>query len=152
MSNAGRRYVVFGTQNVASAADSTVGITGGTTIRPWIYDFTMGCSDTPADNALVWAWQRYTAAGTATAYTPGALDTGDPASTASAGTNHTAEPTYTAGAVVFYLPLNQRASHRVILDPNAPWVVPATANNGFGQYVSHSSFTGAVDCTVYFGE
>ena len=147
-----RAYSVDGQRAVASPTKSLLGLTGATTVRPWIFDTYIGSSASPADNALLWYYQRFTAAGTSTAVTPTAFDPADPASTTTAGQNHTVEPTYTAGAILWHLPLNQRATHRAILDVDAPLVIPATANNGIGLYPVHSSFTGNVDATIYFAE
>lgn len=152
MSVAGRRYFTYGTQAVDSSTDSVLGITSTTAVRPSIYDIIIGSQATPADNAIVWQLQRHTAAGTSTAFTPVALDPGDPASTASSGANHTAEPTYTASALLWYMALNQRATHRWIADPNGALKLPASANNGATMAPVHSSFTGVVDCTMYFAE
>ena len=143
-----RRYSIDGEQNVASPTDTTLTLTGGTTNRPEIYDGWLGVSATPADNALTWYMQRTTAAGTGTAVTAQALDSGDPAAIATALEDHSAEPTYTAAAIVFRLALNQRASHKLNIDPNSPIRIPATANNGIGLYPVHASFTGLTDACV----
>lgn len=148
----GRRYSIDGQRAVASPTKTLLGLTGGTAIRPFVYDMLLGSSASPADNAILWYIQRSTAAGTSTSVTPSALDPGDPSATSTAGQNHTAEPTYTAGAILFHLALNQRASHRWIADPNGPMTIPATANNGLGLYPVNSSFTGNVDATVHFAE
>jgi hypothetical protein len=149
----GRRYSVDGQRACAASAPQTIlGITATTAVRPFIYDLLLGSSATPADNAILWYIGRYTAAGTSTAVTPQALDSGDPASTTTAGKNHTVDPTYTANAILFHLALNQRASHRWIGDPNGPMICPATANNGMGLYASNASFTGNIDATIHFAE
>jgi hypothetical protein len=148
----GRRYSVDGEQAVASPDDSVLGITSTTAVRPTIYDLLIGSAATPADNALEWYLQRYTAAGTATSVTPLALDPGDPASTTTSGENHTVEPTYTSNAILFRLALNQRASHRWIADPDGGLVCPATNSNGIGAYPVHASFTGLVSMTMHFQE
>lgn len=147
-----RCYSVYSQDPVASPTKSTLGITSATTIRPEIYDVLLGSSATPADNAINWRAQRYTAAGTNTARTPSPLDPGDPASLASGAVTHTAEPTYTSGLILFSLALNQRASHRWVADPRGPMKMPATASNGIGFYPVHASFTGNTDITVYFCE
>jgi len=122
-------------------------------VRPSIYKMIMGVSGTPADNALTWAAQRATAAGTSTAVTPRALDSGDPASTTSAGQNHTVEPTYTSTIILFYMALNQRATYTwQAIDPLDGLKVPATASNGIGLYPTHASFTGNSDASIYFEE
>lgn len=152
MASPGRRYFTYGQAAVASPTKSLVGITSTTAIRPGVYDLYLGSSATPADNAILWKVQRHTAAGTNTAFTPVALDPGDPAATASSGYAHSVEPTYTANSFLLWLALNQRATHRAILDPNAPLLLPATANNGATLFAVHASFTGNVDSTVYFFE
>jgi hypothetical protein len=152
MSVNGRAYFIYGQAAVSSPTKSLLSLTGGTTIRPSIYDFYLGSSATPADNALLWKMQRTTAAGTSTAFTPVALEPADPAAIATAGYAHSAEPTYTANSYLFWLALNQRATHRAILDPSRPLGIPATANNGIGLFVVHSSFTGNADATAYYYE
>jgi hypothetical protein len=148
----GRRYSIDGEQNIASPTDSCLGLTSTTAIRPGLYDLLLGSADTPADTAIEWYIGRHTAAGTATAVTPTALDPGDPAATASAGENHTAEPTLTANAILFRLPLNMRASHRWIADPDGGLYSPATANNGITLYPVHASSTVLVAATMHFQE
>lgn len=147
-----RRYSIDGEQNIASPTVSLLGLTGGTTIRPEVYDGWIGSEATPADNTVVWYIQRSTAAGTSTAVTPQALDSGDPAANATSGENHTVEPTYTANAILFRLGLNQRASHKLNLDPASPIRLPATASNGVGLYPVHASATGLMSATVWFIE
>lgn len=148
-----RAYATDGTRAVASPTKTAIGLTtGGTTYRPWIYDGEFGSSASPADNALQWFAQRSTAAGTSTANTPSALDPGDPAATSTSGVNHTVEPTYTAGAILFHMAINQRANRKMQLDPDAPLVIPATSNNGIGFYPVHASFTGTVDFMLFFAE
>lgn len=145
-----RRYSIDGEQTVASPTDTCLTLTGGTTNRPEIYDGWIGTEATPADNAIVWYMGRTTAAGTGTTVTAQALDSGDPAAIGVAAEDHTSEPTYTAAAILFRLGLNQRASHKLNLDPNSPLRIPATANAGIGLYPVHSSFAGLVSATIWF--
>lgn len=147
-----RAYMFDGQRAVASPTKTAFTLTGGTTYRPWIFDGWVGSSATPADNAIEWLFQRTTAAGTSTAVTPTALDPADPAASSTVGINHTVEPTYTAGAILWHLALNQRATQRFQFDPDAPLVIPATANNGLGGQPINSSFTGTIDFGVYFAE
>ncbi len=150
----GRRYCTHGTAPVANPTASLLGITsGGSNLKkPSIYDFYLGASMTPADYALLWKWQRYTAAGTATSRTPSPLDPGDTASDCTSGYAHSAEPTYTSGILLFWLALNSRATHKAYLDPNGPLVGAATSNNGMGLYAVSTVTTGQVDATAYFFE
>lgn len=142
-----------GKQEVASPTASMLGITGTTAIRPTIYYVGLGSAATPADNAIEWYAGRTTGAGTGSGTTtPQALDPGDPASTSTAASDHTAEPTYTASAIMLRLPLNQRATHSLYLEPDSGWVIPATTANGIALYPVHSSFTGVVSGTMYFQE
>lgn len=148
----GRKYAITGSQAVASPTDTVLGLTATTAVRPVIYDILVGSSATPADNALQWLIQRYTAAGTATSVTPAPLDPDDPASTSSAGENHTAEPTYTAGTVLLSISANQRSTQRWVASPGGGLKCPATTANGIGVQPVHPSFTGSVECTIHFEE
>lgn len=148
-----RAYMFDGQRAVANPTKTAASLTtGGTTYRPWIYDGWIGSSATPADNALEWLMNRTTAAGTSTSVTPTALDPADPACTSTAGINHTVEPTYTSGAILWHCAVNQRATQRFQFDPDAPLVIPATNNNGIGLQPINSSFTGTVDFGIYFAE
>lgn len=148
----GRRYSIDGAQAVASPTDSCLGLTSAATIRPAIYDIVFGSNATPADNALNWLLQRYTAAGTATAVTPQPLDPDDPAALASAGEDHTAEPTYTSNAILLNISANQRSTQRWVASPGGELKCPATAANGLGLQPVHASFTGEVQATMHFEE
>lgn len=128
------RYSVDG-QDTNTAATSILGITGAATIRPKIYDLILGSDATPADNAAEYVLQRSTAAGTATAVTPQALDPLTVAATATAGEAHSAEPTYTANAILLQWAQNQRATFRWVAAPGGELVVAATAANGIGLQV-----------------
>lgn len=147
-----RAYSCDGTRAVASPTKTGMSLTGGTTYRPWIYDGWVGSSQAPADNALQWFIQRFTAAGTSTPNTPSPVDPADPPASSAGGVNHTVEPTYTAGLILWHSALNQRATQRLQLDPDAPLMIPATANNGLGLYPVHASFTGTVDFCLHFAE
>lgn len=148
----GRRYSIDGAQAVASPTDTCLGLTSTSAIRPAIYDVIFGSTATPADNALQWLLQRYTAAGTATSVTPQPLDSGDPAATATSGEDHTAEPTYTSNAILLNVAANQRSTQRWVASPGGELILPATAANGIGVQPVHSSFTGEVVCTIHYEE
>lgn len=148
-----RAYEFDGQRAVNSPTKTLAGLTvGGTTYRPYIFDGWVSSSATPADNAIEWLIQRFTAAGTSTSVTPTAHDPADPAASSTCGVNHTVEPTYTAGAILWHCALNQRATQRFQIDPDAPWMIPATANNGLGLQPINSSFTGTVDGCAMFAE
>lgn len=148
----GDRYSVNGTRQVASPTKTLIGITSSTSKRPRLYDFTCGSTATPADNALEWIWQRYTAAGTSTSVTPTALDPGAPSALFTSGANHTVEPTYTSGAVFWDVPINQRSTQRLVVFPQSEIILPATGGNGAGLQPVHASFTGNVTATAWVEE
>jgi len=141
-----RRYASFGEQNVPGTAGSgqvlatVMTITSATTVRPHLYFLTFGCSGTPSDQAYTMNLGRITAdTSTATSGTFVAIDPGDPAALAGGGSykyKHTAlgPPTYTAGATLLSVDLNQRASFSWIEDPDRGIVLPATASYGVGLY------------------
>ena len=146
----GRVYDFGGAQDASSSYITVIGLASATTIRPEILRIECGVAGTPADNVLSWLLQRFTAAGTSTAVTPIARDPADPASLATAGQNHTAEPTYTANATPFALsPLHQKNKYVQEFAPGYGIKLPATAANGIGLQVKHSSF--AAECNASFG-
>lgn len=148
----GRRYSVDGTTACDSSADSVISVISASTIRPAVYDIIFGSNATPADNALTWLLQRFTADGTGTSVTPIALDSGDPSATGTSKEDYTAEPTYTANAIVMNISANQRATTRWVASPGGELKCPATAANGLGMQPSHASFTGNVQCTMHYEE
>ena len=145
-------YSIDGEQNVASPDDTCLGMTTTTAVEPGIFYFAIGSEATPADNTIVWYIGRTTAAGTATSVTPQNLGPSTKAATSSAGENHTAEPTYTAGAILWRLGLNQRGSHSVVLDPTGTLNIPATSNAGLAFYPQHASATPLVSVVAHFKE
>jgi hypothetical protein len=95
--------------------------------------------------------QRFTAAGTTTAVTPAATDPNDPASTLTAGSNATVEPTYTANTIFTSFGINPRSTYRwVAYDPRDEIIMPATAANGLGfnLAVLGGAVLGQVEATV----
>lgn len=97
-----------------------------------IWDVVLGSEAAAADNPFLFVFQRCTTTGTRTAVTPQPLDPADAAAVTTAGENHTAEPTYTANAILLDVAMNQRTTMRWQVDPQDGLVVPATANNGIG--------------------
>lgn len=135
-----------GDQTVSGTFATVAGLTGATTIRPEICEIKLGASGTPADNALVWLLQRYTAAGTSTGVTPSSRDPAfDGLHLASFGSNHTSEPTYTSAKLPFSIPpLHQKNSLIWQAYAGEGIVIPATANNGVGIQVKSSAYTSDV--------
>lgn len=97
-----------------------------------IWDVVFGADGAPGDAAILLTLQRCTTAGTRVAVTPQSLDPADAAAATTAGEAHTGEPTYTAGALLLDVAMNQRTTFRWQVDPQDGLVVPATANNGIG--------------------
>ena len=147
----GRRYAVNGFNTVGTNR-TLAEIVATTAVRPQIVDLIVGCDATPADQATRFVVQRRTAAGTGTAYTPVALDPGDPASTTTANVNHTAEPTFTADALLLTISLNQRATFRWVAAPGGELVCPATAANGLGLRSVAATGAARHDCVIHFSE
>jgi len=149
------RYSVVGAESTTTTGYTTaVLITGGTTVRPRIYDVTWGYGAAAADTTAFVNIQRATTAGTAgSSPTPQNIDTDGPASIATAGIgDFSAEPTYTATANLFELPMNQRAAYRWVAAPGGELMVPATASNGIGSRVKAATYTGEMRSTVFFEE
>lgn len=145
-----RRYSVTGASD-GTAPGTAVGITATTAVKPAIYDVIVGSAGTPADAAAIIALQRYTGTGTHTDFPPIALDPDQTAAVGIGDVNHSGEPTYTTGAELLQIALNQRATFRWVAAPGSELVCPATANNGIGvQIVSGPSVV--YDATVLFVE
>ena len=116
--------------------------------RAKVYDWTIGCGASPADNAFIHVAQRLTAVATGTSKTPNSLDPADTlASTIVALDTITVDGTYTAGAFLANKPLNQRATFRWVAAPYGEMIIPATSNNGivFGLSAASTS-TMNYDC------
>lgn len=121
--------------NIAAQGSATVPqaqLVGAATIRPKIYDLTIGSPSTPADQAASWAIRRSTTASTGgTAVTPSPIDPADPASLAAAMIAPSmSAPTLTAGLFMLLWAQNQRATYRWVAAPGKEFVIPATASNG----------------------
>jgi hypothetical protein len=147
-----RSYAVTGT-DTNTAGTTQMGVTSAASIRPQVFYLAISSVATPADNAGEYFIQRYTAPGTSTAVTPQALDPGDPAATATAGVNHTAEPTYTAGAILLRIATNQRATYQWYASPGGNLIMPAIAGNGLGLLANAVGGTAvAMAYTIHFFE
>ena len=121
-------------QRTASTTASLGSLTADATRarRCRVYDLMVGSEATPADAAILWTVRRCSAAGTSTGVTPQNLDPASSTTEFDAGENHTIEPTYTAGAIMLNIPLNQRATFRWVAAPGGEIVIPASASNGVG--------------------
>lgn len=120
--------------------------------RARIYDWTLGCGASPADNSFTHMAQRCSTAGTGAALTPNALDAADTlASTIVCKDTVTVDPTLTANAFLLWKPLNQRATFRWVAAPYGELVIAATASNGIALGVT-SATTTSFDYDVNFEE
>ena len=130
----GRTYNAQGSGAVGTNK-TLVTLVSAATIRPGLFDLTVGCDATPAEQATRFVVQRFTAAGTAgSSPTPEPNDPGDPAALAAAGSGvFSVEPTYTAGKILLTIPLHQRNTFRwTCYDERKQPRAPATAANGLG--------------------
>jgi len=132
----------------------SLGSLGANATRPrrleW-YELVLGSEAAAADNPFLYVLQRCTAQGTSTAVTLQNLDPSDATTEATAGQNHTVEPTYTAGAILLEVPLNQRATFRWIATEGGRLISPATASNGIGIQTPTSSAV-LITASVYANE
>ncbi len=127
------RYSTDGAQTPLTTPGATmISLNGVTTTRGRVYDFTVGSDATPADVALQFVAQRFTASGTGTPETPRPLDFDAPAGLLTAESNHTIEPTYTADLLLWRIAANQRATYRWVAAPDGELMVPASADSGIG--------------------
>jgi hypothetical protein len=129
-------YTAVGTQTAGSATALNVIATAA--VRPRVRRFRFSNQGTVSvDSNFVMQTKRCTTAGTSTAVTPAPKDPNDPASTFTAGSAHTAEPTYTASTTVEDVGVNPRGIYVwTAVDPEDEIIMPATASNGVGFFVN----------------
>ena len=137
---------------VTSAYTTALSLAGAATVRPKIYDAMFSAGAAPADTVLVFALQRFSATPTVTGVTPVALDPAEPAATAIAGENASAEGTYTAATELLEFDMNQRATYRWVAAPEGELIIPATASNGIGGRVKAAAYTGPAKVLFHFAE
>lgn len=147
-----KNYAVAGSNATGTANKTLWNVIGSTAIRPRVYDLTVGCSATPADQAASFQVARTTAVGTAgSAVTPNPLDPGDPASVSTAGVTHSAEPTY-AATPLYQVSMNQRATYRWVAATGGELVGSATASNGVAGKLLAATVSLVLDGVVHFNE
>ncbi len=148
----GKRAVAIGDQNVSSTAITALLLIASASVRVRLYELLLSCIDTPDDKTIIWDMLRSTASGTSTSVTPRLKDPADPAAVATAGKNHTVEPTYTADSELFKAGVNQRVYLRWVANPGAEHIIPASANAGVGLRVLHASATANMQAVMEFEE
>jgi len=135
-------------QNLSTSYKTIVALTAATATlrRAHIYDIMMGAEGAPnaTDCAIVYDVSRQTAAPTATAATPNALNPADAASDTVAAVNATIEGTITAASSVLTISLNQRASQRWVAAPGSELIIPATNLAGFALRALSATFASTV--------
>lgn len=153
-----RRFAIPGNQATTTASfKSAVILIASTTTRPKIFHFVLSTLGAAADGVLEWIIQRFTTVGTTTGVTPRSLDTTDPSSSAAtAGSNATAEPTYTANSSLFDQGINQRATYTWnAWTEGAQLVCSTAAGNGIGIAVLSSvapAYGGQANAHIHFEE
>ena len=149
-----KTYAIEGSQNIASPSDSVLGITASTVIKPGITFLTVGldAAASPVDVSYTLTVQRFTAAGTSTSVTPRVLDPGNTAAVATAGENHTVEPTYTASTELLVASFNSRNTYQWYAYPGFEMFCTAAASNGLGVFLTHATDTSLHTSTIHFVE
>ena len=142
---------------VSSSFKTPLLLTGGTTTRPKIFHFVLSTTGAAADGVLEWILKRTTAVGTTSAITPRNIDATDPSTAgATAGSNATTEPTYTASSELFDQGINQRATYTWnAWTEGAQLVIATSANNGIGIACLSSvapAYTGVANAHIHHEE
>lgn len=140
--------IIGGTQQALSATFKTI-VTAtaatATLTSAKIYEIGIGQDGTlnATDCQVAWDLSRQTAAGTATAVTPVALDGSSRAAGTVAAANATAEGTITAASNIFEQAINQRGTWRwQAADEGAMFIIPATNLAGFALRARSSNYVG----------
>lgn len=149
------KWAVTGSKGAANVQGVlTINAAAASPRRAKLYDWTMGCSATPAELAFVHIGQYSTTAGTGSARTPTSIEPADTlASTIVCKDTVTADPTLTAGAFLFRKALNQRATFRWVASrEGSEIVIPAVANAGILLGLSAASTQANFDYDAAFLE
>ena len=143
-------------QNLTTTFKTQIAVTsatGATTLRKaWIYDFSVGCDQTPADNAIGWCVDRQSSLGTGTTQIAPPLDSTDAAALITCTVGYTIEPIVTATTKLWEMGINQRAGYRWVAYPGGEFVVPATNVNGSGMRALSPAYTGKVNAALNLWE
>lgn len=142
-------------QTAAGATLVLLNLTGATTIRAAVYQWTIGTDATPADLAGEFNLMRTTTAGTGgTSLNENTTDPITVAATAAAtGGTFTAAPTVTANSDLLQVGLNQRATFSwTCAYPGRELFTAATAANGIAVYNRNHGGTPNVNTTVSWFE
>jgi hypothetical protein len=153
MSLGGRNYASAGSYTLAASATlPVVTLVSTTAVRPRLYEFNLGSSGAPANQAARFAWNRISTTGTqGSGITPAPIDPGDPACVTTSGLG-TFSVAPTAGTLLFQCGLNQQATYRWLANPGGELIMPATASNGIELLTPAVSSAWACEFTLYFAE
>ena len=152
-----RRYAdtgSMGTGIMAATAKTLVAVYATATIKPYVYDWTLGTTGTPSDSVMTVSIVR--GAGSTATYgtagTPNPLDFADPAATATVLQACTTEQT--AGVTLFTVGLNVRATYRWVAAPGGELVTAAGtgAQSSVALRALSPAYVLDASATVYHGE
>ncbi len=133
--------------------ETVITLISAATIRPKLYELMVTCGDSPAALMTIFHIERFTAVGTETSgFTPHALNPDDPASLADYGVAHSAEPTYTALAVLMDMAVHQNGGFFWRASTGREFICPATAGNGIGLQSQSSGGTAVHRATMFHEE
>lgn len=153
MSLGGRNYSTVGSYTlVASATLPVTTLISTAAVRPRLYEFDLGSSGAPANQASRFTISRVSTTGTVgSSVTASPIDPGDPASVTTAGLG-TFSVAPTAGVVLMQFGLNQQATFRWLANPGGELIMPATAANGLELLSPAVSSAWAAEFTMFFSE
>lgn len=147
------RYASNLTKGTTSTTVGVGSVEGSASGRGWIYYFSGGSSAAPADNNIVFEFQRSTSSPTGTSLTPSLLDAADVrAATCVVKYNLSVQGTNTANTILLSLPCNQKASVQWYALPGCEIVIPASANTGVHVNTPVAGGTPAATCVVHHQE
>ena len=145
-------YAANGSLNAAMGATvktalGTHATTGATTLRRgniYYVSASIAQAGTVADQVFSVRLQRYTAAGTATAYTANPLDPADAAALLVSNNLHSVEPTFTANVDLWFQSVHVRALAQLHLQPDSHLIIPNTNAAGIGWQSGSAGYTGNI--------
>jgi len=137
---------------LASGYKTPLCITGGTGVRPKVYQFGFACP-AAADRAVDYLLQRTTGAGTGTSVTPNPYDPADPAAETTAKEDHSGEPTYGSEPKMIRLAQHQKSAlYWQAYDDEARIVIPASSGAGLGLQLKSVDATAQANAHMSWAE
>lgn len=129
-------FKATGTKTTVS--QTILGVQATAAVRPRILAYVLSNIGTVStDSGFEVQLKRSTTAGTSTALTVAGPDPNEPTATVVAGSNFSAEPTYTANTLLDDVSVNPRSTYRwVAYEQRDELIIPATANNGIGWFLN----------------